>query len=184
MKKINILIGLFSLISISETLSQNVAIKANALSWLTATPAIAAEVKVADQWSVDLGVQYNPFSFSSKQWKHFLVQPEVRYWLCDAFNGHFIGAHAHYGTYDVKNLRFLQSENKRSEGNAYGAGLTYGYHYPLSDVWSIEGYIGLGYACLDENQYGPETSAPLIHSEVKHYIGPTRIGISFVYFIY
>lgn len=184
MKKISVLIGLFSIITTSSMTSQTIALKANALSWLTAIPSIAAEVKVADQWSIDLGIQYNPFSFSNKQWKNAIVYPEVRYWLCDVFEGHFVGAHAHYGVYNIKNLSLLNRKDQRAEGELYGAGLTYGYHLPLSKVCSVEGYIGLGYARLDDNVYGPEKGAPLISSKGRNYFGPTRIGISFVYFIY
>ena len=33
--------------------------------------------------------------------KHFMLQPELRWWTCEKFNGHFFGAHLHGGLFDV-----------------------------------------------------------------------------------
>ncbi|MFR7875400.1 MAG: DUF3575 domain-containing protein [Butyricimonas paravirosa] len=39
---------------------------------------------------------YNPWKWSGIKFKHWLVQPELRYWLCDQFSGHFFGVHTFY----------------------------------------------------------------------------------------
>lgn len=33
-----------------------------------------------------------------------LVQPELRYWLCERFNGSFFGLHGHYADVNMSNL--------------------------------------------------------------------------------
>ena len=40
-----------------------------------------------------------------------MVQPELRYWLCDKFNGHFFGFHLMGGAYNTTgiDLPFLLS---------------------------------------------------------------------------
>ncbi len=41
------------------------------------------------------------------RFKHWMVQPEARYWLCEKFNGHFLGVHAHYADYNVGGLKIF-----------------------------------------------------------------------------
>lgn len=36
--------------------------------------------------------------------KHWLVQPEARYWFCEAFNGHFLALHALAGQFNVADM--------------------------------------------------------------------------------
>ncbi len=52
---------------------------------------LGAEFKVAPRLTVDLPLVWNPLEFGeNRKWKHFLVQPELRYWTCEPFNGHFL----------------------------------------------------------------------------------------------
>ena len=63
-----------------------------ALYDLTTTINLGAEVRLAPKWTLDLSGNYNAWSFKNdKKWKHWMAQPEARYWLCEAFNGHFLG---------------------------------------------------------------------------------------------
>lgn len=60
-----------------------------------------------------------------RRWKHWLVQPEARYWFCDRFSGHFLGFHAHGGQYNVGGLKngikFLGSDfSKLSDARYQG----------------------------------------------------------------
>lgn len=66
------------------------AIKTNALYWATTTPNLGFEIGLSDKFTLDLSGNYNPWTFSdSKKLKHWLVQPELRFWTCERFNGHF-----------------------------------------------------------------------------------------------
>lgn len=56
---------------------------------------------------------YNPFPLgkngygsNNRKMKHWLIQSELRYWLCERFNGHFFGGHLFYGQYNVSNIRY------------------------------------------------------------------------------
>ena len=72
------------------------AIKTNALYWATTTANLGFEVGLSKKLTLDVSGNYNPWKFSDhKQIKHWLVQPELRYWLCERFYGHFFGLHAH-----------------------------------------------------------------------------------------
>ena len=76
----------------NETYLPKFAIKTNALYWATSTPNLGFEVGLAKKITLDVSGNYNPWKFGDdRQIKHWLVQPELRYWLCERFNGSFFG---------------------------------------------------------------------------------------------
>lgn len=170
---------------------QSVAVKSNLLYDATTTIHLGAEVGLAPKWTLDVWGNYNPWKLSDdKSLKHFLVQPEARYWLCEKFNGHFFGLHAHYGQYNAGRLDmpFGIGENgiqkHRYKGWLAGAGLSYGYHWILDKRWSLEATLGIGYAYLNYDKYELcETCKRKIQDNVTHYFGPTRAGLSIIYII-
>lgn len=82
--------------------AQHTAVKTNALYWATTTPNLAVETKLARKWTGELSVGWNPFAFSdNRKIKHIAVQPEVRYWLCSPYVGHFLAAHLIYSHYNA-----------------------------------------------------------------------------------
>lgn len=91
------------LLFVSITVSaQKIAVKTNLLYDVTTTLNIGAEFRLAPKWTLDVSGNYNPFKFGDdKKMKHWLVQPEARYWLCEAFNGHFFALHALGGQFNV-----------------------------------------------------------------------------------
>jgi hypothetical protein len=188
MKRINmkLYIGvlLVCLMGVERTSAQQIVAKSNLLYDLTTTINIGLEVSMAPKWTVDLPVSYNPWGFADdKKLKHWLIQPEVRYWLCEKFNGHFVGLHAHIGAYNVAGIEWLGLKDYRYEGNIYGAGLTYGYQWILNPSWSLEANIGLGYAYLSHAQYPCGECMPKITNLTRNYLGPTRAGVSLIYII-
>ena len=79
--------------------SQNVAVKTNLLYDVAATINAGVELPLARKWSLDVSGNLNAWDMShDRKWKHWMVQPEARYWLCDRFIGHFLGAHLHGGS--------------------------------------------------------------------------------------
>ena len=130
------------------------AVKTNALYWATTTPNLGFEVALSPKITLDISGNYNPWTFSdNEKLKHWLVQPELRYWLCDRFSGHFLGIHAHYAEFNVGGIKMLGLDKYRYQGNLYGGGISYGYHWILSKRWSIEGVIGVGYAHIEYDKY-------------------------------
>jgi len=260
--------------------AQDMALKSNILYDLTTTVNLDYEVAINRQTTFDVWVNYNPWTLGHKwvgldlgdeaknslntgrrdsKLRHFMVQPEVRWWLCEKFNGHFFGVHLHGGIYNVGALtlpfdwgRYKDAEgeylgkqpvemtaasvNKTTEettyrkvtgvqyaegltpysglaalkgkdyasqrdqmvwsnadrdgiytnsfeGWAFGAGVSYGYHWILAQRWSLEFTLGLGYAYLKyEKSRCTDCKLPL-EEGVIHYFGPTRAGISLVYML-
>lgn len=160
------------------------AIKTNALYWATTTANLGFEVGLSKKLTLDVSGNYNPWEFSNnKQIKHWLVQPELRYWLCERFYGHFFGLHAHYAEANVSNLNIFGLGDYRYQGNIYGAGISYGYQWILNKRWSMEATVDVGYARLNFDKYNCGTCGSKIGKEHKNYFGPTKIALSIIYVI-
>ena len=127
---------------------------------------------------------YNPWKFGDdRQIKHWLVQPELRYWLCERFNGSFFGLHGHYGEMNVSNLNIFGMGHDRYDGSLYGAGISYGYQWIISKRWSMEATIGVGYARLKYDKFARGDGGEKLGHNSRNYFGPTKIGLSFIYVI-
>jgi long-subunit fatty acid transport protein len=184
MKRVYVLIFVMTFVVFSVTKSQTVAAKSNVLYDATSTINLGLEFALSPRWTLELPVNYNPWDFGeNRKVKHWLIQPEVRHWLCGKFNGQFIGFHGHVGGYNMGGIKLIGLEKHRYEGNLYGAGFSYGYHWILNTRLSIEATIGLGYALLDYTKYKCEKCAEKIKDNTKNYFGPTKAGISLIYII-
>ena len=177
MKKIYI--STFLLISslcLFSAKAQEVAVKTNALYWATTSTNLSAEVSVAPKWSVELMGAYNPWTFKDdKKMKFWLLQPEGKYWFCEAFEGHFVGIHAHGAQF------FGGFGSKRYDGWLVGGGVSYGYDWILGPHWNLEAEIGIGYAHL---WYDQSDRIPCLKDKThkhKNYVGPTRAAVTFSY---
>jgi len=171
--------ALFSVVS-----GQNVAIKSNLLYDITTTFNVGTEISLSPKWTLDISANYNPWQFSkNKKIKHVLIQPEARYWLCEKFYGHFIGTHLHYAKFNFGGIKQLGLKDYRYEGDLYGAGISYGYHFLLNNRLILETSIGIGYAHLKYGKYECQKCGEKIKNDRRNYFGPTKISISLVYLI-
>lgn len=143
------------MLTFSGISARDFALKTNLLYDATTTVNVGAELEVAPRWSLDLSGNLNAWTFSGgKRWKHWMIQPEARYWFCQPFTGHFIGFHLLGGQYNFGKLNlpsFFGNDLKQLENNRYqgwygGAGIAYGYSWILSPRWNLEAEIGLSSA--------------------------------------
>ena len=189
MKKIICILFLMVGISLS---AQNVTVKTNLLYDASTTINLGVEIGLSPKWTLDLSGNYNGWTFNeNKKWKHWLAQPEARYWFCERFNGHFLGAHLLGGVYNVGNWNtdftllgtdFGQLKDHRYEGWLAGAGIAYGYHWILARHWSIEAEIGVGYIYTQADKYEcPRCGDQLENNKPHHYFGPTKAAINLIY---
>lgn len=160
------------------------AVKTNLLYWATTTTNLAVEVGLGKRTTFEVLGTYNGWNFDdNKKLKNWLIQPELRLWTCDRFNGHFFGLHAHYAEYNVGGIKWLGLDKYRYEGNLYGAGLSYGYQWIIGNRWNLEATVGVGYARLSYDQYECQKCGQFIKKDEKNYFGPTKVGLSFIFFI-
>ncbi len=181
-----VLFLVFAAVGISLS-AQNIGVKTNLLYDLTSTINLGAEIGLAPKWTLDLSGNYNAWAFKNdKKWKHWMAQPEARYWFCEAFNGHFLGLHLLGGQFNVGNVDpiiYPSAEGKRYEGFYYGAGLAYGYQWILGNHWSLEASIGVGYERQHYDEYDCPTCGEWRGEGKKNYFGVTKAAISLIYVI-
>lgn len=161
----------------TQAKSQQIALKTNTLFWATTTINLGTEIALSTKTTVELNGAYNPWTFADdKKMRFWLVQPEVRYWFCEKFEGHFIGLHLHAAQF------FGGFKQTRYDGYLVGSGITYGYDWILSPHWNLEAVIGIGYAHLWYDKSPRIHCTKCITHEHKNYFGPTKLGISLSYF--
>ena len=181
MKRI-LTLAVISLLAFAGTASaQKVAVKTNALYWMTTTPNVGFEFALADRWTFQIAGGYNPWTLNKEEnlkIKHFLVSPEVRYWFCESFQGHFIGINGNYTQFNISPV-----EESRLQGWAAGAGLTYGYATPIARRWNIEFNLGLGFWYTEYDKFESRPCGLFQESLNNLAFGLTDIGISFIYMI-
>ncbi|GAB6122672.1 DUF3575 domain-containing protein [Dysgonomonas termitidis] len=159
-------------------------LKSNLIYDLTTTVNLGAEVRMSEYLTLDISLNYNPWTFSNnRKFKHFMIQPELRYWINEPFNGHFWGGHLLYSHFNVGNLPFGDFADYRYQGDAYGFGVSYGYQWILSPRWSIEASLGIGYIHMDYTRYECEVCGRELGKGSHNYFGPTKAGISLIYIL-
>jgi len=163
-------------------------VKTNLLYWATTSPNFGVEFRVAPRWTIETTVGWNPWALSGNtSLQHWLVKPEGRYWFCRAFEGHFVGLHLLYGQFDAGNLPMFKDNeiyDHMYNGWGAGAGLAYGYHFPLGKRWGLELTAGVGYIYLDYDKFKCETCRDLVGSYTRNYFGPTKAAVNFIYMIH
>ena len=80
MKKVLFLFLLLA--GMTNVYGQKFAVKSNLLYDATATINLGVEMGLSKKWTLDLSGNYNGWKFGDDmRWKHWMVQPEARYWL-------------------------------------------------------------------------------------------------------
>ena len=176
---------------VNKLSAQQWAIKSNLLYDATTTMNLGVEVSLSEKWTLDLAGNWNPFQFEdNKKWKHWLAQPEFRYWTCRKFGGHFFAAHLLGGQYNIGNIAGLPDflgtelsklENYRYEGWFAGAGIGYGYAWMLGKHWNLEAEVAIGYAYSRYEQFQCVVCGEKLGGDSHHYFGPTKAAINLVY---
>lgn len=162
---------------------QKLAVKTNLLYDATATINLGVEFGLGKKTTLDISANYNGWMLNeSKQtsYKHFMILPEYRYWLCERFSGHFFGLHAGYMNYNVSNTLF---SNNRYDGDMYGAGISYGYQLYIAKRWNLEATLGAGYARRNYDTYDGVKRDNYVGKTKSNYWGLTKAGITLIYII-
>lgn len=171
---------------------QEVGVKSNLFYDAFANVNAGLEFGLAPKWTVDVSGDFNGWTMSDdRRWKHWFVQPELRYWFCDRFSGHFVGVHAHGGQFNVGGLKndmnflgthFSKLSDYRFQGWFIGGGVGYGYSWILSRHWNLEGEAGFGYSYTRFDRFrcagcGRKEEEDKVH----HYVGPTKAAVNLIY---
>ena len=176
--------------SYNRASAQQVAVKTNLLYDATTTPNIGAEVGIGKKHTMQLYYGLNPWEFSGdnggKYFKHWLLEPEYRYWFCHRFQGSFVGIHGLGGEFNAANVKLPFGIEKglrdhRYEGWYIGGGLTYGYQWVLSRHWNFEASLGVGVIYADYQKYECGECGRKVGDDDTFYVGPTKAVLSLIY---
>lgn len=172
---------LIVLFFVQKVEAQRLVVKTNFAYAATATPNLGIEFPLSRSLSVNIEGSYNPIEWKKdKFYKHFLIVPELRYWICQRFTGSFLGIHTLYGKYNLDDSNRLAH---RYEGDAAGAGISYGYHFYLGKHWGLEFVIGAGFVQLNYKKYESGFCGKYMGEFKRNYFGPTRLAISLAYLL-
>jgi hypothetical protein len=169
-----------------------IAVKTNLLYGAgTLTPNLSLEFGLGQKTSFALSGGYNPWNLDgtmddNKKLVHWGARPEFRYWFCERFNGHFLGANPFYTKFNISqhDIPFVNFKKEfRYQGNAYGFGVNYGYQLPLARRWGVEFSAGVGVALMDYDVYDCSKCSGLLENKTQTYFGPTHASISLVFMI-
>lgn len=185
-----IVITLFLLAFALPGFSQKVGIKTNLISDAVTSPNLGVEFKMAPKWTFDITGQVNAWNIHDRRWRHWLVQPEARVWICEAFQGSFFGLHAIGGQFNIgnidNNIKFLGSDfgklkDHRYQGWGAGAGIAYGYDWILAKHWNLEFEIGVGWIYTKFDRYPCTVCGTVEGSGHHNYFGPTKLALALEY---
>lgn len=196
-----LIVYMFFLMTTLPLFAQKVALKNNLAYDALLTPNISLEFAMGQKVTLDTQIGANFFfyttdasspSYKTTKWSHWMVQPELRYWLCDAFNGWYMGLHAHGGELNIGgiNIPHFVLQNKenamkdhRYEGYFYGGGLSMGYQWVISDRFNIEVSLGVGYARVEYDKFECPDCGKLEETSHADYVGPTKASLSLIFLL-
>lgn len=177
------------------TLMPWLAVKTNLLYGIgTLTPNLRFEIGIAPKSTIDIGGSYNGWDLGGspkydKKFQHWHTIAEYRYWFCERFNGHFIGAHGFFGHYhiighEIPMIFESHSDRYAYKGTVYGGGISYGYQWMLGKKWNLEVNAGVGIGNLHYDKWNKEICGERLEKgKDRTFVAPTRLGITISYII-
>lgn len=183
MRKVIIYIVAALLIPVAAS-AQKVAQKANILYLATGTPNIGIEIAAGRKLTFELNGAYNPWELSGESsMRHWGMHAGIRYWFCKSFESHFISADASYTRFDIGYLSIASLSDAAYKGRLVGGGISYGYHWPVAKRCGMEFTVGFGYMDILYEKYTCSGCTESLGSFRQGYLGPVRLGLSFVFFL-
>lgn len=164
--------------------AQFIAVKTDGLKWAMMTPNVGLELVISERSSLDFSIfgNNNPWG---KDVKLVAVQPEYRYW----FNGRpmvreYIGVGLLAATHDITWGKHIY------QGDALGAGLTFGYVFDLTTRLNLELYAGFGAVAyfqkeyyINDNYEDYENGAGSKNNSTGYTLMPTKLGVAVSYIL-
>lgn len=166
------------LFSVFTANAQRIGLKTNALYWAAMSPNLGVELRVNRHLTFNFEGTYSFLNVGNNDVNAIMFTPEMRYWFSARPQaGHFIGLAGIGANYDIT------KDQACHKGDAFGAGLTYGYSFVLSRHWSLEATIGAGQVYRHEKSYAKDSAEPEQVNVKKWQWAPIKVGATFVYII-
>lgn len=194
MKRLILTLTILASAAISLGAQNTWAVKTNLLHDIaTLSPNVAVEYAFDEQMSVELALSANYWrSWGGSRLNHLLLQPEVKYWFCEKYDGWFVSATAMAGLATLGNFLDLSQFHPKSpdlsnfllkDAFAVSLGIGGGYDFILSRHWNLEVEGAIGYMYARGDEYDDSFNPPdlLLKGSEFDYVGPTKLAVSIVY---
>ncbi len=187
MKRILLTIVITLLFSASNY-AQRLAVNTNLASDALLAPSLGLEMSIGKQTTLGLNIEYGPKILMKENMSLVAINPEFRYYLKGIpMNGLYVGAEGLLTSYN------LTIRSKRYEGDAAGAGISFGYALPITQRLQIDFHSSLGIAFYRQKEYykGDDYDFEYItedgylkaNASGHNYI-PMRIGVCLTYILF
>nr|MBP7472955.1 DUF3575 domain-containing protein [Prevotella sp.] len=169
MKKIIVL--LLTMLSVISVRAQMIAAHTDLALWALQTYNLGAEMTINNRSTLCLDGAYVNKPYGQKDFKIYSAQPELRYY----FGGrpmyhHFVGISGIAAKYQIT------WKDDYHSGTAFGAGLTFGYVFPITRDLTIDAHTGVGIVGYNDSKNHTD-------NKLGYMLVPTKIGITLSYII-
>jgi hypothetical protein len=152
---------------------------------LLMAPSLGLEIVTGNRSSVSVNALISN-GLLGKDFKLTAFQPEYRYWFSGRpINKWFVGVGAVGALFDVRR------KGKVYDGYGFGAGITYGYVWNITERLSIDFHSGFGIFYYTRKEYFEQDNYDVDYTEngiqranaTGYYLLPTRVGVSVSYIL-
>lgn len=168
-----------------EPWARKVSIKTNLIGWGFSAMNIAAEIDIAENWSVCIPFYYsgtNHFTETVK-FRGVVLQPEIRYNIPQV-KGLYTGAHLGAGLFNYALGGKYRIQDAGGKRPAWGGGLSAGYkmQFKKNQRWGMEFSLGAGIYDAEYDKFYNEPNGPYVEQGIhKTFIGVDNAAVSLTY---
>lgn len=161
---------------------QEFSVSTNVLDYVNlGTLNLEASVGVAQHWSVNAGLKYNPFTFDGGEKdirnRQRSYSAGARYWPWHVYSGWWLSGKLRYQEYNSGG--FISPET--SEGDRFGGGFSGGYTYMVNPHLNVDMGFGMWAGYDSYITYACQTCGRVIGKGGKYFVLPADIVISLSY---
>lgn len=180
-KNIKIILFLLALLSSStKCFSQFYSARTNIVGLASGNLNAEFGMTLNKKFSFHFPVQYNPFTYSKSKntkFQNLTVLPSARYWLRESFRDQFIAFSLVGSRYNIGNIW----DKYRYDGWGVGAGLSFGWTYPMAPRWNFEWEFGVAGMWTTYDKSVCKTCGYTFGHENKWYLVPHKIAVNLIY---
>ena len=179
MCRYRLFICLFSLLSL-KGFSQFYSARTNLIGLGTGNLNVEFGMTLNKKFSVHLPVQYNPVIYNKSRntkFQNLTVMPSGRYWFRESFMDQFIGFSLVGSRFHIGNL----FDKYRYDGYGFGAGVSFGWTYPMASRWNFEWEVGVAGLWTSYDKSVCKACGYTYGREHKWYLVPHKVAVNLIY---
>ena len=180
--------GKNSIIDAYEQKNSSVAISTNALYDAFLIPNLGLEVRLHDNWTIAANGMWAWWTFETRHvyWRIYGGDLAVRRYFgkqakkVRSMTGHHTGLYGQVLSYDFQ----LGDFGRMSPTLSYGAGVEYGYSFPVTNSLNLDFTVGIGYLGGFYDDYVKMDDHNVWKATVQQmWFGPTKASLSLVWLL-